>query len=599
MSYTRNVIDVNGGAWTFTLPDQVTLRQGSLVDNFRLDGVSEPLIFDYNLSPDLLFGADYHGIITIGMHEIDPDDPTNTPPTVESANGLRGLIGINFHNNLGITLRNPPSNDTMAFYLAGNSDQFPNTPNAFHTIYTHFHPSGSPLIDAGEFPNLSVTTAVGPFPGAQPGNIATSPNWILLDGTIAPGNYNWGNFSFHRRDLEGSDDTTLNLIFFNGAFDANELAAIRQTWKLSHPDGVLGIGASSAIQGSVSAALEKDIYSLNLIQGQAYKFELIGTSAPLDPVLRLLDSAGTQLAFDDNGGGNVNSQIIFTAPATGPYLLEAGGFLNTTGSYTISATNYQIVVSQPSAFGHFATNAAGVGGQVYVLYDGLLGRAPDALGLEYWADRLEHGVTARDLGQLFLDSPEGQARAGALGNREFVGQLYQATLHREADTGGLDYWTGQLNAGAARIDVASGFVFSAEHLGNLKPVFDAGVFVTDKQAADVARLYYTMLDRAPDAGGLQYWASQLETGGSISDLAKAFLGTPENVSKYGSMQNSDYVEALYDNALGRPADADGKAYWTNLLNGGTSRADLAVLLSDSAESHSVHLSQIELGWQLA
>ncbi|GEP07192.1 DUF4214 domain-containing protein [Methylobacterium oxalidis] len=249
--------------------------------------------------------------------------------------------------------------------------------------------------------------------------------------------------------------------------------------------------------------------------------------------------------------------------------------------------------------GNIVHQASTAGGQVYALYAGLLGRAPDVLGLEYWADQFEHGVSVRDLGQLLLSSAEGQARAGGLGSSEFVSQLYQSTLGRLADSGGLAYWTDQLdNHGAQRIDVASGFVFSAEHLSSLQSVFDAGLFVPDKQAADVARLYYTMLGRAPDAGGLQYWADQLEHGGTISDLAKVFLGTPENVSKYGSMGSFGYVDALYVNALGRHADADGQAYWEDLLEHGTSRADLAVLLSESAEAHSVHLSQIEQGWHL-
>ncbi|AWN39903.1 DUF4214 domain-containing protein [Methylobacterium durans] len=250
-------------------------------------------------------------------------------------------------------------------------------------------------------------------------------------------------------------------------------------------------------------------------------------------------------------------------------------------------------------FGDATHDVHSLGGQVYALYSGLLGRAPDTLGLEYWADQLEHGASARTLGDLLLSSQEGQARAGALGNSDFVQQLYQSTLGRPADADGLNYWTGQLNGGAARVDVASGFVFSDEHLSSLKSVFDTGLFVPDKQAADVARLYYTMLNRAPDASGLKYWESQLDHGGSLSSLAQAFLGTPENQAKYGSMANSDYVDALYMNALGRHAETDGLTYWTTQLNGGTSRADLAVLLADSAEAHSVHLAQVEQGWFLS
>lgn len=273
-------------------------------------------------------------------------------------------------------------------------------------------------------------------------------------------------------------------------------------------------------------------------------------------------------------------------------------FTNSKAIFNVNGFDGSFIID-PEGFGSFTFGATSAGGTVYALYEGLLGRAPDVSGLAYWANQLEHGSSARDLGQLLLASPEGQSRAGALDPEQFVTQLYQTTLGRAPDADGLTYWSNQLKAGVERIDVASNFVFSAEHLSSLKAAFDAGIFVPDEQAADVARLYYAMLGRAPDAGGLQYWANQLDQGGSISDLAKAFLGTPENQSKYGALSNEAYVDALYVNALGRNADADGLKYWADRLNQGTSQADLAVLLSDSPESHSVHLAQIELGWHLA
>ncbi|KAB1078820.1 DUF4214 domain-containing protein [Methylobacterium soli] len=267
--------------------------------------------------------------------------------------------------------------------------------------------------------------------------------------------------------------------------------------------------------------------------------------------------------------------------------------------YTLTPDENSPNLQNQAYFGSITTDVHSFGGQVFALYDGLLGRGPDSLGLEYWADKLEHGTSVRDVGQQFLFSAEGQARAGALDNSAFVQQLYQATLHRDADSAGLSFWTEQLNNNAARIDVANGFIFSEEHLSNLQPVFGAGLFVPDAQAADVARLYYTMLDRAPDAGGLEFWTDQLEQGGALSSLAQGFLATSESQAKYGSLANSSYVDALYENALGRHADADGLQFWTARLDSGTSRADLAVQLSDSAEAHTVHVGQIELGWHLA
>jgi hypothetical protein len=250
-------------------------------------------------------------------------------------------------------------------------------------------------------------------------------------------------------------------------------------------------------------------------------------------------------------------------------------------------------------FGTLTHYSGSVGGQVYALYEGLLGRSPDVLGLEYQADRLEHGVSVRDLAQQFLLSPEGQARAGALNSTAFVQQLYQSTLHRDGTTSELSFYASQLDNGTARVDIALNFVFSPEHLRSLQSVFDNGLFVPDAQASDVARLYYTMLARAPDAAGLQYWTDKLDHGGSLFDLASGFLSAPENQTKYGNMSNNSYVDALYVNALGRHAEDAGIQYWTDLMDHGVSRANLAVSLSSSAEAHVFHLREIEQGWHLA
>ncbi len=253
----------------------------------------------------------------------------------------------------------------------------------------------------------------------------------------------------------------------------------------------------------------------------------------------------------------------------------------------------------PNAFGTIQYSAASAGGTVYALYDGIFGRAPDTLGLEYYADKIAHGTNPASLAANFLASPEGQARLGAADNTAFIQQLYQNTLHRAADASGLQYHLDELAHGVSRVDVAQNFVFSPEHFVNLQPTLDAGLFVPDAQAAQVARVYYTMLGRAPDAGGLTYYTDQLDHGGTISNITQAFLNSAESQATYGKLSNSAYVDALYVNALGRHAEANGLSYWTDQLDHGVSRADLAMSLSQSAESQNLHLAQIELGWHLA
>ncbi|MCJ2023283.1 DUF4214 domain-containing protein, partial [Methylobacterium sp. J-067] len=199
----------------------------------------------------------------------------------------------------------------------------------------------------------------------------------------------------------------------------------------------------------------------------------------------------------------------------------------------------------------------------------------------------------------FLASPEGQARFNAADNTAFIQQLYHNTLHRAADASGLQYYVDELARGVTRVDVAQSFVFSPEHLATLQPTLNAGLFVPDAQAAQVARVYYTMLGRAPDAGGLAYYTDQLDHGGTTTSIAQVFLNSPESQATYGKLSNSAYVDALYVNALGRHADASGLSYWTDQLDHGVSRADLAVSLSQSPESQNLHLAQIEQGWHLS
>lgn len=265
---------------------------------------------------------------------------------------------------------------------------------------------------------------------------------------------------------------------------------------------------------------------------------------------------------------------------------------------------HPVTVTQPlppsqGLFGTLVHDEHSVGGQVYALYDGLLGRAPDPLGLEGWANALSHGESLHDIAQAFLTSPEGQARASALDNASFVEQLYGATLHRHSDAAGLSAWTQQLNAGSARADVALGFALSPEHLTSLQSVFTAGVFVPDADAANVARLYYAVLDRAPDTAGLSYWTNIIDEGASYTDVTRAFLKAPEVQAKTGGLTNAQYVDAIYENALGRHADVDGLALWTSQLDQDASRVGVTTSIGLSAEAQTHHLSEIELGWHLS
>lgn len=329
-----------------------------------------------------------------------------------------------------------------------------------------------------------------------------------------------------------------------------------------------------------------------LDHGNIIDFSNISYSSSLHVSLSAFNN-GDQVSIVDASGNIISTVNLAGSYAAGEInlLRDANGHLELTASSHLYQNNQQL-------FGVVTSDPHSSGGETYALYEGLLGRAPDAAGLEYWADQFDHGASPATLASGFLGSPEGQMRLGAADNNGFVQQLYHNTLHRDADQGGLDYWTGQLAHGESRTDVADSFVFSPEFTTTVQQMLGNGLFVPDAQASEVARIYYTMLGRAPDAGGLQYWTDQIDHGGSPSSVAQSFLSTPESQSTYGRLNNHDYVDALYVNALGRHADKGGSDFWTGQLDHGTSRADLAVQLSQSPESQSFHFNQVELGWHL-
>ncbi|WP_417208742.1 DUF4214 domain-containing protein [Antarctobacter sp.] len=113
--------------------------------------------------------------------------------------------------------------------------------------------------------------------------------------------------------------------------------------------------------------------------------------------------------------------------------------------------------------GAFTGDITGITGQVYRLYQSSFDRDPDAPGFESWATGLGGGdFDLNRVARAFSNSPEFQAIFGGGTNEDFVRAMYQNTLDRGADPGGLAHWTGKLDAGASRADVLLGFSESAE-----------------------------------------------------------------------------------------------------------------------------------------
>ncbi len=75
------------------------------------------------------------------------------------------------------------------------------------------------------------------------------------------------------------------------------------------------------------------------------------------------------------------------------------------------------------------------------LYIAYFNRAPDAVGLYFWGNQLADGMSLRDIAGYFFDQPETRALYGEVADlSEFVTAVYQNVLGRAPDAAGLNFW---------------------------------------------------------------------------------------------------------------------------------------------------------------
>ncbi|HVX14394.1 MAG TPA: DUF4214 domain-containing protein [Pirellulales bacterium] len=154
---------------------------------------------------------------------------------------------------------------------------------------------------------------------------------------------------------------------------------------------------------------------------------------------------------------------------------------------------------------------------------------------------------------------------GDAANRSFIAAAFQEVLDRPVDPGALAAWSALLDNGAPRADLATTLTHSAEY------------YHLVIQAA-----YAKYLGRAADAQGLAAWTTLMQGGLSDELLEAGFIGSPEYYQHSGGT-NKAWVDAMYENLLGRAADPAGEAVWLAALANGESRTSVAYGFAASPE----------------
>lgn len=149
--------------------------------------------------------------------------------------------------------------------------------------------------------------------------------------------------------------------------------------------GAVAVGSSRS--GVLELSGDRDWFAVDLQGGRTYEFGLKGAGLA-DPLLRLRDGAGTELASnDDISTSDPDALIRFTASSTGRYYLEAASHHDAgAGAYTV--TNSDVTPPAPAARLYFslqntvATSSASVLGGLTANPNDIL--AFDGSGFSTW-----------------------------------------------------------------------------------------------------------------------------------------------------------------------------------------------------------------------
>jgi Domain of unknown function (DUF4214) len=200
-------------------------------------------------------------------------------------------------------------------------------------------------------------------------------------------------------------------------------------------------GDAAGIQGWVDYIQAGTYSRLQVIDAFLSSNEFSGFVAP---VVRLYFA--TYLRVPDYAGLTFNAGLVRNGTVTltqlADFFTQSPEFLATYGSLN----NTQFVT---------------------LLYNNVLGRAPDQAGLDGWVGLLQGGYTRGQVLLGFSDSTEYQA---SIGNEVFVTMMYTGMLRRTPEPAGFSGWVNGMDMGTyARTQVINGFFLSTEYYHRFLP----------------------------------------------------------------------------------------------------------------------------------
>jgi Ca2+-binding RTX toxin-like protein len=181
-------------------------------------------------------------------------------------------------------------------------------------------------------------------------------------------------------------------------------------------------------------------------------------------------------AGKDTIDGGAGIDMVQLSGAHANYTVSLNGASATVSDASGNTMNLANVERLQFSDATYAFDIAGDAGQVYRLYQAAFNRVPDAGGLGFWISAMDKGVSLVEIASGFIKSAEFQAMYGANPtSTSMVTTMYTNVLHRAPDNSGIAFWVGVLDDHkATSSDVLIGFSESAENQQNLIGVIGNG-----------------------------------------------------------------------------------------------------------------------------
>lgn len=99
----------------------------------------------------------------------------------------------------------------------------------------------------------------------------------------------------------------------------------------------VSLADSGSVSGEINYQGDEDWFQVDLQAGNQYSFAISGLS---DSLLKLFDSSGGFVSFDDDGGDGTDSLLRFAPASDGTYYIAAGVYANSdTGTYSLNMSS--------------------------------------------------------------------------------------------------------------------------------------------------------------------------------------------------------------------------------------------------------------------